>query len=1024
MSDVNLATKSDLASLFQELEDAAKHAKIENKENKIKTESQVKELDSFLTSVQEVVKVIDEDYTHYPTQVDPKKDKSDGWIAGDPTQPIEFDGSDTKSILDKANKEVEKERKVKVKPFVEVADIETPVVETKSLSLEDEDKLGAFAGLMSSFGAILDAPPEVDDTDTLKLQVEDIYPTPKPVISEEEENNKLEALQNLFSNLVEKPRIPRKKGQPAGSDSHSDLYTDENPKGTIQGLGFKDVATAKASVSKIEGSSKTHAHKIQAAVAMEQRAKEMGKTAEAAIYRSYIEKMKKKTKEMQKEEVVTPNLVTAVKDTPLDITQALTEVKSRALPTKEQTVEATQQLISNVVNNLDDMKGKTEVKEQIDEIDALRKEFNALQLKVRRSEMQVGGLSGSGGGLDPNKIANHMIPAADDTFDLGSATKQWKNLYLSGSTLIVDGTSIDSGELTVLDGITAGTVSASKAVIADSNKDVSGFRNVTIAGDLTVQGDTTTLNSFVETETPSQIYEASTITILVTVATKDSSHPYYGVGSSNGYKLNGTFSPFLKLIPRSTYKFDQSDSSNSGHPLRFYYDAAKTTAYTTGVTTSGTPGSSGAYTQIVADEDTPDILYYQCSSHAHMGFGVFFATRNFTGFTTDNLTEGSTNKYASAETVQDIVGAMVTSNTETDIAVTYEDSDGTLDFVINGISGNAATATALATARTIHGVSFDGTANIDLTEVIEDTVGAMVSGNTETGITVTYQDGDGTYDFALAAAQTTITSLLATDIKIGEDDETKIDFETADEIHFYAANAHQVKVVDGAIVPATDNDIDLGTSGVEFKNAFFDGTVTSDAFAGPLTGDVTGNADTATALATARNIGGVSFDGTSDVNLPGVNTAGDQNTTGNAATATSATASDTVKTVTDGTNANFFLTFVSDNNGSATAEAIKTDAGLQYNPSTDTLSVTNITATIDGVSSAINVADESSDTTCFPVFVTSASGNLAAKSGTNLSFNSSSGALTATSFTDENGNAMTTAASALSDATAISVALG
>jgi len=388
------------------------------------------------------------------------------------------------------------------------------------------------------------------------------------------------------------------------------------------------------------------------------------------------------------------------------------------------------------------------------------------------------------------------------------------------------------------------------------------------------------------------------------------------------------------------------------------------------------------------------------------------------------LTEGSSNKFASSESVQDIIGAMVTSNTETDIAVTYDDSDGTLDFVVSGISGNAATATALATARTIHGVSFDGTANIDLTEVIEDTVGAMVSGNTETGITVTYQDGDGTYDFALAAAQTTITSLLATDIKIGEDDETKIDFETADEIHFYAANAHQVKVVDGAIVPATDNDIDLGTSGVEFKDAFFDGTVTSDAFAGPLTGDVTGNADTATALATARNIGGVSFDGTSNINLPGVNTAGDQNTTGNAATATSATAADTVKTVTDGTDANFFLTFVSDNNGSATAEALKTDAGIQYNPSTDTLAVTNITATIEGVSSQINVADESSDTTCFPVFVTSASGNLAAKSGTNLSFNSSSGALTATSFTDESGNAMTTAADALSDATAISVALG
>tara|TARA_R100001463_G_scaffold1343_3_gene5900 strand:+ start:991 stop:3519 length:2529 start_codon:yes stop_codon:yes gene_type:complete len=94
------------------------------------------------------------------------------------------------------------------------------------------------------------------------------------------------------------PRIPRKKGQPANSKKHSDLYTDENPKGTIHGLGFKDVATAKASVSKIRNSSRSHAHKIQAAVAMEQRAREMGKTSEAAVYRKFINTMKKKTKQM------------------------------------------------------------------------------------------------------------------------------------------------------------------------------------------------------------------------------------------------------------------------------------------------------------------------------------------------------------------------------------------------------------------------------------------------------------------------------------------------------------------------------------------------------------------------------------------------------------------------------------------------------------------------------------------------------------------------------------------------------
>ena len=104
--------------------------------------------------------------------------------------------------------------------------------------------------------------------------------------------------------LDEAPRIPRKKGQPAGSDKHSDLYTDENPKGTIKGLGFKDTETARSSVSKIKNSGKTHAHKIQAAVAMEQRAKEMGKSAEAAIYRKFINQMKEKTKEMNKESLI------------------------------------------------------------------------------------------------------------------------------------------------------------------------------------------------------------------------------------------------------------------------------------------------------------------------------------------------------------------------------------------------------------------------------------------------------------------------------------------------------------------------------------------------------------------------------------------------------------------------------------------------------------------------------------------------------------------------------------------------
>ena len=102
--------------------------------------------------------------------------------------------------------------------------------------------------------------------------------------------------------LEEGKRIPRKKGQPAGSKKHSDLYTDENPKGTIHGLKFATVDDAKASVAKIEKSGKTHAHKIQAAIAMEQRARVMGKTGPADVYRAYINKMKEKTKQRRKKD--------------------------------------------------------------------------------------------------------------------------------------------------------------------------------------------------------------------------------------------------------------------------------------------------------------------------------------------------------------------------------------------------------------------------------------------------------------------------------------------------------------------------------------------------------------------------------------------------------------------------------------------------------------------------------------------------------------------------------------------------
>ena len=92
------------------------------------------------------------------------------------------------------------------------------------------------------------------------------------------------------------------------------------------------------------------------------------------------------------------------------------------------------------------------------------------------------------------------------------------------------------------------------------------------------------------------------------------------VGGSNKYFIDGRQQYGLNLVKdRALFTFDQSDSSNSGHPLRFYLDEGRTIPFTTNVQTIGTPGNAGAYTQIFVANDGPTTLYYQCSAHAGMG---------------------------------------------------------------------------------------------------------------------------------------------------------------------------------------------------------------------------------------------------------------------------------------------------------------------------------------------------------------------------------------------------------------------
>ena len=112
----------------------------------------------------------------------------------------------------------------------------------------------------------------------------------------------------------------------------------------------------------------------------------------------------------------------------------------------------------------------------------------------------------------------------------------------------------------------------------------------------------------------------------MTVASKTSNHRYFGNGSGSAYFIDGTESPFLTLLPGKTYRFTQEDASNSSHQLLFYYQADRTTQYTTNVTTNGTAGSAGAYTQITVTDTTPVVLHYQCINHAYMGNAAHFSS--------------------------------------------------------------------------------------------------------------------------------------------------------------------------------------------------------------------------------------------------------------------------------------------------------------------------------------------------------------------------------------------------------------
>jgi len=151
------------------------------------------------------------------------------------------------------------------------------------------------------------------------------------------------------------------------------------------------------------------------------------------------------------------------------------------------------------------------------------------------------------------------------------------------------------------------------------------------------------------------------------------------VTASGGvYYIDGVEQQIVSLAKGLVYRFDVSHSSNSGHPFRF--SLTNNSQYTDGVTVNGTEGSSGAYVQIVVNQDTPQTLLYYCTNHNGMGNKVFVGGAG----DTDSITEGTTNLYYTDDRVKTKL------NTETVISGSIQvDITGTTNYnLVDGRLGS------------------------------------------------------------------------------------------------------------------------------------------------------------------------------------------------------------------------------------------------------------------------------------------------------------------------------------------------
>ena len=302
-------------------------------------------------------------------------------------------------------------------------------------------------------------------------------------------------------------------------------------------------------------------------------------------------------------------------------------------------------------------------------------------------------------------------------------------------------------------------------------------------------------------------------------------------------------------------------------------DRVKETTTTTGTGTVSLGGATTGFETFAAGIGNSNTTYYviahQTANEWEVGLGTLDGDSSDLARTTVISSSNSDSAVDFAAGTKDVfctvpASKLLVEDANNDITI-GRNLTVTGDLTISGddltMGTNTSGAALIGDGTNFNPVTISGDISIGTTGTAAIGSGVIVNADVNSSEAIAmsktaFTAGTGvslsTNTLNVDAAQTGITSILATDVKIGEDDQTKIDFETADTINFYAGNEKQLILTDGALTPGADNILDLGSSSVEFKDAYFDGTVTADAFAGPITGDVTGNVSgTAATVTTA-----------------------------------------------------------------------------------------------------------------------------------------------------------------------------